>query len=438
MRAKLCKAVTSLPFILLLALCFRLLYFWSYRQHFSENALGTIPFLFEPGNIAFSIVNGHGFSSPLRVDSGPTAWMTPVYPVVLAAIFRLFGTYTFSSFVAAAGLNILFSTSTCVPIYYAARRMGGLAWAGAASFLWAIFPNALVLPVESIWDASLAALLAASLLWATLAVADSQRFSAWCGYGLLWGASILTTASLATLLPLQFGWIVYRIRNTGSHHMKMPACAAAIALACCLPWTIRNYLVLHAFVPLRSVMGLSLWMGNNEKSIGRWPGWLHPIDNSTERERFLQLGEIAYMREKREEAVHFMESRPSIALTQAGTRFVAFWSGGTASPVSYFRHSKSYWLRTVLVFNVFAALAMVAGIIVLLIERNAYTFPLATIPIFFPWPYYLTLANPRYRHPIDGCILLLAAIAIVRGARWVRTKVCAAPHPLHKDVNEPV
>src|SRR5712691_3001953 len=32
----------------------------------------------ETGRIARSIVQGHGFSSPLHADTGPTAWMTPI------------------------------------------------------------------------------------------------------------------------------------------------------------------------------------------------------------------------------------------------------------------------------------------------------------------------------------------------------------------------
>src|ERR1700690_3285999 len=93
--------------ILVVAACLRLGYAWDYESHRPHKALGIIPFLFEPGNIAASVATGKGFSSPFRVETGPTAWLTPVYPVLLAGIFRLFGLYTFASFVAAAGFNIL-------------------------------------------------------------------------------------------------------------------------------------------------------------------------------------------------------------------------------------------------------------------------------------------------------------------------------------------
>jgi hypothetical protein len=180
-------ALTSLLLITAVAMCLRLGYGWDYVQHRPHRALGVIPFLFEPGNIAASLVNGKGFSSPFRVETGPTAWLTPVYPLLLAGIFRLCRLYTFQSFAAAASLNILFSACTCVPIYYAGRRIGGTRVAVIAAWLWAVFPNAIKLPVEAMWDTSLAALLAACILWATLALDGSRRLTDWCAYGLLWG-----------------------------------------------------------------------------------------------------------------------------------------------------------------------------------------------------------------------------------------------------------
>ncbi len=41
-------------------------------------------FAFENGKIAYSIVQGHGFGNPLFENTGPTAWLTPVYPYLIA------------------------------------------------------------------------------------------------------------------------------------------------------------------------------------------------------------------------------------------------------------------------------------------------------------------------------------------------------------------
>ena len=102
MLRRLRALASSLPLILVVATILRLGFFWDYANQNSHHALGVLPFLFEPGNIAASIVSGGGYASPFRVPSGPTAWMAPVYPLLLARVFRIFGAYTFHSFVAAA------------------------------------------------------------------------------------------------------------------------------------------------------------------------------------------------------------------------------------------------------------------------------------------------------------------------------------------------
>jgi len=405
-------ALTSLLVIVAVALCLRLVYAWDYVHHRPHQALSVIPFLFEPGNIAASVVQGKGFSSPFRVETGPTAWLTPVYPLILAGIFRIFGLYTFPSFLAAAGLNILFSVATCIPIYYIGRRLGGRSVAALATWLWAVFPNAIKLPVESIWDSSLAALLAAIILWVTLSLAGSRRATNWCAYGLLWGFALMTSPVLLSLLPFLLGWLVYRSRS-----WRNAALALAMAILCCLPWTARNYTVFHRFIPLRSVLPLTLWLGNHDQSTGEWPGRLHPITNPEERAWYIELGETAYMDAKGQEALRFIEQHPGAELRACWFRFVAIWTGGSTHPLDDFIATDSSSFRGILLFNVLASIGALVGIVILIRTHSPWAFPLASIPLVFPCAYYLTLAIPRYRHPIDPVILLLAAIGMTACSR---------------------
>jgi 4-amino-4-deoxy-L-arabinose transferase-like glycosyltransferase len=414
---------TSLTLIVLVAFGLRVGFLWNYAAHNPKQALGTVSFLFESGNIGVSLATGHGFASPFRVDTGPTAWMTPVYPLILAGIFRIFGTYTFASFLAAAMLNILATTFACIPIYAAGQRIGGKAVAAGAAWLWAVFPNAIQVPSTSMWDASIAALLAATILWATIALAQSARtrLDDWMGYGLLWGFALMTTATLAGVLPFLFGWLAYRRRKEHrTHWVAKPLLALVMAGLCCAPWAIRNYVVFHAFIPLRSILGLQLWAGNNPDAQEIWLGTQHPIHDGVERQRYVDLGEVAYMKEVEHNAIRYMIAHPRREADLIQARFMDFWSGGTPHPLEDYTRARSLWFRFVLIFNLVIAVGGAVGILAMLTKRNACWFPLAVFPIVLPWAYYLTVVLPRYSLPVDPAMLLLTAVAVWAPFEWRR------------------
>ncbi len=402
----------SLPLIVFVALLLRVGFLYDYVTHHVPRALSTIPFLFEPGNIAASLVNGHGFANPFRVETGPTAWMTPIYPLILAAIFKLFGTYTIQAFLAATGLNVLLSTLTCIPIYAAARRMFGTGVAAGAAWLWAIFPNAIILTYESLFEGSLSAFLAATLLWSLLRTADSDSPREWAFHGLLWGGALMANASFVTLLPFLFGWTEYRAHQRPRFSFTRPALAAVLAILCCAPWAIRNYLEFHDFVPLRTVGGLALWLGNNEQASSRTPAGLHPIDNQAERDHYVEVGELEYMREKQSLALDYLFTHPAVVIRMTTERFTGIWTGGSVHPLDDLIKARNPRFHLVVFSNLFAAFGTLAAILILFRKRSPFFLPLAVFPVVFPLVYYFALATPRYRHPIDPVIVLLTAFAI--------------------------
>src|ERR1700749_5264719 len=48
----------------------------------------------EMGRIARALATGRGFADPFRGQTGPTAWVGPLFPLLLSAVFRLFGVFT--------------------------------------------------------------------------------------------------------------------------------------------------------------------------------------------------------------------------------------------------------------------------------------------------------------------------------------------------------
>jgi 4-amino-4-deoxy-L-arabinose transferase-like glycosyltransferase len=411
MKSRLWKAATSSALIVVIALGARVTFAWNQEHKMRADLVGLVPFLNETGNIAYSLAAGHGFSSPYWQETGPTAWLTPVYPVLVAGVFRVFGIHTPHSFFAIVFLNILCSAAACVPIFYAGKRVGGLAVGSGAAWLWAIFPNAVIIPYEWVWDTSLAALLMATILWATLEFAETQSVRGWCGYGLLWGYALMTNPSLGSVLPVLLGWAAYRAWKQGSLHLSRPLLACGIAVLCCVPWTVRNYLTFHRFIPLRSNFAFELWLGNNEQFDEQ--SQVVPAANPERFEirNYIHMGETAFMQDKWRRATAFIKTHPGLEAILFARRFVATWIG-LEKPIEGFRNADSPLARLALISNTLAAIGALCGILALVRSRNPYAFPLAVCPIVYPVIYYVTHTSLRYRHPIDPVVLLLAAVAL--------------------------
>jgi hypothetical protein len=425
------QAATSLLIIVLVAFAARLTFAWYQTRPIPAQVLRTVPFQTETGHIAYSVAAGKGFSSPYERDSGPTAILPPVYPLIVAALFRIFGIDSIAAYFAAIFLNIIFSAATCVPIYYAAKRIAGTGIASLAAWLWALFITAIRMPTEWIWDTALSALLVAILVWATLELPTSHRWRDWSTYGLLWGLVLMTNPAPASVLPVLLAWLAYRIPNPDpapprhTSELAKPALALALALLCCVPWTVRNYVVFHRFIPLRSGLPFELYIGNNENYDERRSRLPPAITFEREVLRYLKMGEMPFMDEEKRKALAFIAAHPRAELTLFTKRFVAFWIG-TAQPIQAFEENHSLLLRAILIGNFLTAIGTACGVAILFIRHNPSAFPLATFPVIFPIIYYVTHTSLRYRHPLDPIILLLTAIALGAALRW------PSPHSLNQ------
>jgi hypothetical protein len=445
MRKAIRTAATSLAFIVVVAMAGRIGFAWDQTRKMPAGVLAIVPFQQEAGNIAYSLAQGRGFSGVFRADTGPAAWLAPVYPLLLAGIFKIFGSFTARAFFAAVSLNILFSSAAGVPVFFAGKRVGGLGVASLAAWLWALFPNAIVVPFEWIWDTSLSALLVATILWATLALAESERVLHWCSYGLLWGFALMANPALGAALPFLLGWLSYHGRQASHHKLadsdrlessstagnrgldkdvprwKLVALTAGVALLCCLPWTIRNYAAFHRFIPLRSNLPFELWIGNNDVFDEHARNGRKLITRTEEARTYAQRGETAYMQEKWQLATSFMATHPGLELRLAGRKFTAFWTG-MDSPLKTFLETDSVLVRGILLCSFLTAIGALFGILALRSRRSGVTFPLAVFPVIYPCLYYVTHADLRYRHPIDPVLSLLTAVALVSAWELVRGK----------------
>lgn len=387
---------------------------------------GHLQIGFEVGRVAQSIAEGHGFSSPLNVDSGPTAWFTPVYPYILAGVFKIFGVFTNKSYMAILAFNSFFSALTCIPIWMIGNRLFSRSTAAASAWMWAFLQTAIFFPTTWVWDTSLLAFVMALLIWATYAVRESSRTRSWVGYGALWAFAILTNPSVLALLPFFLMWLAIGASSRAVRWKSLLAISALVMFAGVTPWFIRNYLVFDK-VMLRSNFGLEFYLGNNAQVPDSWTWWLHPNDNAQERVKYLQMGEIPYMAGKQHEAFEFIRTHPLDFARFTFHRFADTWFGTWEPPLEVIRNG-GWFAGGTIVWNCLFALFTFGGLWLANRMFGAEVFPLAISVIVFPVVYYISHSSLRYRHPIDPVMVIYSSFLIIHSFSGLAKRVRAWTH----------
>ncbi len=372
-------------------------------------------FGYETGRIARSLVEGKGFSNPLFGETGPTAWMTPVYPGIVAGVFKIFGVYSKTSAFVLLSMNALTSALTAIPIFFFALRSFGERTARWSAWAWAFFPYGIYFPVERIWETWLATLLLCILFWLALELEAGKPLWLWILYGLLWGVEALTSPSTLSVLPFLGIWTCYRLYKDRRRWLPTNTVAALVFVAVISPWFVRNYRVFHKFVPFRDNMGLVLRLGSRGKT-SYWGAYeLGPWHNDAEWQEFQRDGELGYMATKKQQAVASIRTNPGWYVWTSARRAVYLWTG--------FWSLSRWYLEQEPLDPPNILLCTSLTVLALLGLRNAFRagesvgMPYALVLFSFPLIYYITSPEVYYRRPIDPMFLVLAVFAAAGGVR---------------------
>jgi 4-amino-4-deoxy-L-arabinose transferase-like glycosyltransferase len=363
-------------------------------------------FGWEMGRIGRSLALGQGFSNPFNATTGPTAWEPPLYPFLIAGVFKLFGVYTHASAIVLLGLNSFFSALTCIPVFLIARRCFGEKLAVWTGWLWALMPPVMYWCTRWVWETSLAALLLALIFWLTLDLEERDGLKPWLEFGLLWGIAGLTNTSLLAFLPASGLWAWYRRWKRGKRSLA-GIVLASLALAFCIaPWLARNSHTFGRLMFLRSNFGAELRIGNGPWADGTWREYLHPTQNVVEMRRYRDMGEIAYVAERQREAMAFIREDYGRFMVLNMKRFIYYWGGvPRSSEISALAPLKN---------SVFLASSVLAfwGLGRALRKRKSGAWLFFWLTLSYPALYYIVFPHPRYRHPIEPELGILMVYVI--------------------------
>ncbi|MGA8149443.1 MAG: glycosyltransferase family 39 protein [Terriglobales bacterium] len=383
----------SLFWIVFLALAVRLGYIAIGHTYKFKTIEDNFRFGWEMGRIGRSLALGQGFSNPFHGITGPTAWESPLYPLLIAGVFKLFGIYTHASAFVLLSINSVFSALTCIPIFLIAKRCFSEKLAVWTAWTWALLPSVIYWCTRWVWETSLAALLLATIFWLTLTMEEKDGLIPWLEFGLLWGITALTNTALLSFLPVSGLWLWYRRARQGRRSLAGVTLAAALFVACVTPWLIRNYRTFGQFVFIRSNFGAELRLGNGPGANGTWMDYLHPTKNVAQLHLYRQMGEIAYVAERKGQALVFIRDDYARFAGLCIRRFIYYWGG--------LPHSGSALAPLANGLFVISSVLAFWGLGRALRQRRPGAGLFLWLILSCPLVYYITFPHPRYRHPIE-------------------------------------
>jgi 4-amino-4-deoxy-L-arabinose transferase-like glycosyltransferase len=390
-------------------------------------------FGWEIGRIAYSLVSGRGFSSPFGGDTGPSAWTAPVYPWIVWLAFRVFGTYSHTASFALLAFNSFCAAATSWSIYLTARRVFGETVAIWSGWFWALFPYIIYWSVRWIWETSLTALLLSLAFMLTVEMEGDDRITSWIGFGVLWGVLGLSNPSALSFLPFSGGWLGYQLFRRGKRFLLPATVSAVVFWMTMMPWLVRNYEVFHKPVFVRDNVGVEFRGGNNPLAEGIWIGMYHPSQNPLLYRQYQEMGEAAFAAEQGLLAKQWIKENPRQFATVTFRKFIFYWNGlpHLSSTAEWMRLHRHNWLSRVFWRVIFHAdgspreqvillleqvraslflassLLSIGGLVLAIRNRVHGVFLFASLLIVFPLVYYVSFAQPRYRHPIEPEMVIL-------------------------------
>ena len=395
-------------------------------------------FGWEMGWVARSLALHQGFSSPFYPSTGPTALMPPLYPFLLAGVFRLFGLYTNASAAVILSFNSLMAALTCVPVFFTAARAFDRRTALWAGWLWAVYPFSIYFSAARVWDYALTGLLFACCLWFALRLQQPAPLRLWIAFGLLGSLTCLSNPSVTLLFPVFLLVALFRHRDRLRPALTA-SLAASLAFALGLaPWTARNYVTFHTLIPVRSGFWLEFEAGNHGETGNSNPPSVHPASNAEAMARYQQQGEALFLDSLRVKSQAYVLAHPRSFLKVTARRAIRFWTGFWSLDPAY-RAQEPFDIPATLYCS-----AMLAVMLYGLWQRRRRLTPelslYLALLVLFPVPYYLTHSSPDYRQPIEPELITLVAYGLVclkRTAEEAFDADPAAPEPSFFEENLP-
>jgi 4-amino-4-deoxy-L-arabinose transferase-like glycosyltransferase len=375
--------------------------------------------------LAVSLADHGSFQSSLHewAPSGPTAFRPPLFPAVLAATYKIVGTGSaHTRWTAARVVESILGALVAALVYLIGARLWGPTVGLVAGAIAALCPPLILVGSSLLSESLFIPLVLGAVLAALRFRADRRlRWLVICGAAI--GCAALTRGN-GFVLVIPLAALVWR-RGPWRAALRAPAVLLAAAIVTVLPWTIRNAIEFHRFVPLTTEGGYALagtYNGATQSRRGFEAVWYPPLEQM--RTLFAanpRMNEAEASSRLASNGLHYIEHHPgSLAKTGylsaerlfnlEGPVLEEVFAYGEAYPVRLAQYSVyGFWLL--------GALAL-AGALTPAARRAPRW--LWACPALILLSTLLFEGLTRYRAPADPFFVLLAALALVAVPRKLR------------------
>jgi 4-amino-4-deoxy-L-arabinose transferase-like glycosyltransferase len=371
---------------------------------------------------------------------GPSAYFAPGYPYFLALVDKIGGheTRRDGAIQPARIAQAVLGTITVALIGLVALELFGAAAAWIALVLAAIYPVLIELSTVLVAENLLTALVLAAV-YAALRVrraGSAKTTYAWTiAAGVLSGLATLTHENgVLIVLPLIFAVWVARPRLR-LRAVIAPVVLIVVTALTILPWTIRNSIVMHRFIPVSDETGITL-VGTYNPASAANPvvpyKWRIFYGIPGERPLIRQAGHLTEPEiggKLQHQALHYIAQHPFSPL-----------DAGYHNALRLFELEGTYaWQASAAAISLPISVAKVGVVsfwILCLLALLALPTKLIRAAPIWVWVVPLLLAlsvvlvnveTPRFRAPVDPFLVLLAAAGLASVVARVRTRLHRAP-----------
>ncbi|MGZ4167190.1 MAG: glycosyltransferase family 39 protein [Solirubrobacteraceae bacterium] len=378
---------------------------------------------------------GSGPRSGAGGSRGPTAYFPPAFPYFLGVVDLIDGHQAGGKTAVAperVAQAVIGTVSVGLVGLVALEAFGGAA-ALAALALAAVYPVFVVLSGTLVAENLLLVFELASI-WAALRARRARRPLLWIALtGVLTGLATLTHENAALfVLPLGVaGWSVLRgraapgTRRPGLRALAAPAVLVLFTCAMIAPWTVRNAVELHHFVPVSDETGITLIGTYNARSAASRPvhyKWdlflkmpaLKAIARAAPRYDEVGLSDLLQSR-----ALDYIRAHPFSPLDAGFHNTLRMFEleGSFAWHASYAAIGLPATAAAVGVMSFWVLLALAILGWFTAVRREAPRWLWAFPILYWVSITFINVETPRFREPIDPFLVLLAACALSTGAQ---------------------